>query len=505
MAAPGRGGAVGTGVAVVAGAVALAELLTRIARSGPGPVEAVAEAFIDLTPPWLKDLAIGLFGTSDKLALGVGIALVVLALAAAAGLEERRRGWSGGVAVVLLGAVAALAAVSRPDGGPAAAWPVAVSALVGAAALVALTPRAAADVPAARQEAPGGRAVSRRGLLGGAVALTAAALAAASVSRLLGGTAPVARLALPAPATRAPPAPPDPTVDGLTPFRTPNAEFYRIDTAFVVPRVDPATWRLRVVGLVERETTLTLDELLAAPLTEAWVTLCCVSNPVGGDLAGNARWLGLPVREVLARARPLPGADMVLSRSVDGFTASTPLEVLTDDRNALLAVGMNGTQLPAEHGYPVRLVVPGLYGYVSATKWVTELRVTRFTDETAYWTERGWSARGPVKTSSRIDVPRRREVRAGEVVVAGVAWAQHTGIAAVEVRVDGGRWRPAELATDVHVDAWRQWFYRWTATPGEHVLEVRATDRDGGVQTGERRGTAPDGATGWHRVEVRVA
>ncbi|MPV38790.1 molybdopterin-dependent oxidoreductase, partial [Georgenia subflava] len=345
-------------------------------------------------------------------------------------------------------------------------------------------------------------------LLLGAGAVGGLALVGASVARVVGvRRAPVApALELPDAASTVPPLPAgaDLDIEGLAPFRTPNEEFYRIDTAFVVPRVDPATWTLRVHGMVEQEVTMTLDDLLADDLVEAWVTLCCVSNQVGGDLVGNALWLGLPVREVLDRAGVRPGADMVLSRSVDGFTASTPLEVLTDDRNALLAVGMNGTDLPPEHGYPVRVVVPGLYGYVSATKWVSELQVTRFADETAYWTDRGWSAHGPVKISSRIDVPRGRSVAAGEVVVAGVAWAQHTGIAAVEVRVDDGEWQPCELAEQVHVDTWRQWFFRWDAPAGTHSLEVRATGQDGEIQTGERVGVVPDGATGWHRVDVQV-
>jgi DMSO/TMAO reductase YedYZ molybdopterin-dependent catalytic subunit len=495
------------GVLVTGGAVVLAEVLARFAGTGPGPVEAVAETFIDLTPPWLKELAIDLFATNDKLALGIGIAVVMAALAVVAGLEERRRRYAGALVLAVLGLVAAAATVSRPDGGPAATWPVLAATAAGAMVLVAvLAPPRPVDAERAMRDR---RTLDRRRLLQGAGLVTGAALVGATVSRVTGagGGRAGPPLALPAPAVPAPSPPPgaDLRVTDLAPYRTPNAEFYRIDTAFFVPRVDPATWELRVHGMVEQEVRLTLDQLLAEQLTEAWVTLCCVSNEVGGHLVGNASWLGLPVREVLARARPQPGADMVLSRSVDGFTASTPLEVLTDDRNALLAVGMNGTELPPEHGYPVRLVVPGLYGFVSATKWVAELEVTRFADATAYWTDRGWSPRAPVKISSRIDVPRGgRELAAGEVVVAGVAWAQHTGIAAVDVRVDEGEWRPAELADTVSVDTWRQWVYRWPAEPGDHSLEVRATGLDGVVQTGERAGVVPDGATGWHRVDVQV-
>ena len=260
------------------------------------------------------------------------------------------------------------------------------------------------------------------------------------------------RLTLPAAASPAPaiPAGAEAGVEGIAALVTPNPDFYRIDTALSVPSVNPDQWTLKVTGMVDREVSLSFAELLAKPLVERHITIACVSNGVGGDLIGNARWLGWPVRELLAQARPQPGADMVLSRSADGWTAGTPLEVLTEDRDALLAVGMNAEPLPLEHGFPVRLVVPGLYGYVSATKWVTELKVTRFADDAGYWTPRGWSERGPIKTSSRIDVPRSgRPVSAGTVVIAGVAWAQHTGIGKVEVRIDRGPWRDAELASGI--------------------------------------------------------
>ncbi|MFC7405910.1 molybdopterin-dependent oxidoreductase [Georgenia alba] len=501
-----RASAALAGLGVTGGSVGLAELLTRLAGTGPGPVEAVAEAFIDATPAWLKDLAIALFGTADKVALGVGIVVVMAGLAVAAGLAERARTVRGAVLLAVLAVVAAVATLVRPDGGALATWPVLVSGLAGALALVGLLRPAPLDPARAMADR---KVLDRRRLLLGAGAVGGLAVVGGSVTRFAGGTptAGAAPLDLPVPASPAPRVPPSATLDvpGLTPWRTPNADFYRIDTAFVVPQVDPESWTLRVHGLVEREVVLTLDELLAEDLVEAWITLCCVSNEVGGSLIGNARWLGLPVRTVLERAGVRDDADMVLSRSVDGFSASTPLEVLTDDRDALLAVGMNGTELPPEHGYPVRVVVPGLYGYVSATKWLAELEVTRFADRTAYWTDRGWSPRGPVKISSRIDVPRgARTLTAGEVVVAGVAWAQHTGIAAVDVRIDGGPWQAAELADELSVDTWRQWVYRWDAPAGDHSLEVRATGHDGEVQTEEIQGVVPDGATGLHRVEVVV-
>jgi DMSO/TMAO reductase YedYZ molybdopterin-dependent catalytic subunit len=294
-------------------------------------------------------------------------------------------------------------------------------------------------------------------------------------------------------------------VPGVTPFVVPNDDFYRIDTALVVPQLDTATWSLRVYGEVEQEVTLDWKTLLQQTLEEHMVTLTCVSNEVGGDLVGNATWIGWPVRNLLAMAKPKAGADMVLSKSSDGFTAGTPIEALTDDRNALIAVAMNGQPLPFEHGFPARLVVPGLYGYVSATKWVTELKVTRFSADEGYWTPRGWSARGPIKTASRIDVPRSgASVSAGTVAIAGVAWAQHRGIAKVEVQVDSGPWQEATLAAEPTVDAWRQWVLPWAATTGRHQVRVRATDAQGQTQPQQEAPPAPDGATGWHTVPVTV-
>ncbi|MGO4492751.1 molybdopterin-dependent oxidoreductase, partial [Arthrobacter sp. 2YAF22_2] len=315
------------------------------------------------------------------------------------------------------------------------------------------------------------------------------------------------KLQLPVPASGAAavPAGAELGLAGLSPLVTPNKDFYRIDTALRVPLVDPREWKLKVTGLVDREIELDFDTLLAKPMTERHITIACVSNEVGGDLIGNARWLGWPVRELLAQAGPRPGADMVLSRSVDGWTAGTPLEVLTDTRDALLVVGMNGEPLPLEHGFPVRLIVPGLYGYVSATKWVTELKVTRFADDVAYWTPRGWSERGPIKTSSRIDVPRGgRSVSAGTVAVGGVAWSQHRGIGQVEVRVNRGDWKQADLAPSISTDTWCQWKIALPLGPGQYEVQVRATDLAGVPQVEESAPPAPDGATGYHTVTVDV-
>jgi DMSO/TMAO reductase YedYZ molybdopterin-dependent catalytic subunit len=287
-------------------------------------------------------------------------------------------------------------------------------------------------------------------------------------------------------------------VTGISSFVTPNADFYRIDTAFVVPRMTTDQWQLRVHGLVDREVTLSWSDLLAMPSVEHMVTLTCVSNPVGGDYIGNAVWQGVRLADVLALAGPQAGADCVYSTSVDGFTVTTPLAALTDGRDALLAYGMNGEPLPVEHGYPVRMVVPGLYGFVSATKWVVDLELTRFAEVTAYWTDRGWSAQAPIKTSSRIDVPRAQEsVSKGRVAIAGVAWAQHRGVAGVQVQIDDGPWVDATLSGDVGPDTWRQWVYYWDdGVSGSHTARCRAIDATGAVQIDQVQGVVPDGATG---------
>ncbi|MBH0775862.1 molybdopterin-dependent oxidoreductase [Nocardia bovistercoris] len=294
-------------------------------------------------------------------------------------------------------------------------------------------------------------------------------------------------------------------VPGLTPYLTPSADFYRIDTALIVPQVSIEDWSLRIHGMVDREIVLRWDDLANREAVERLVTLACVSNPIGGELIGNALWRGYRIDQLLAEAGPRPDADMVLSTSKDGWTAGTPLAVLTDGRDALLAIGMNGEPLPVSHGYPARLVVPGLYGYVSATKWVTELEVTRFDRATAYWTRRGWSAYGPIKTGTRIDTPNGRgRVERGKVAVAGVAWAQHRGISAVEVQIDNGPWERARLSADQSVDTWRQWVYDWNATSGQHTVRARAVDGSGAVQTADYSGVLPDGATGYPVISVRV-
>lgn len=532
-----RPGAASDGLAalagVAAGAVTVGVGALAAVGAGPSadPVVAVGAAFVDAAPGWLKDWAVAVFGTADKVALGVGESVVLAALAATAGVLARRRWARGALVVVALGGLAALAATTRADAGLLAPAPALLGAAAGLGTLRLLLRRApaaaAGDAPegtgaagtGSQGEGPQGTAPAgtapapdRRTFLQATAVATTLGVVATVVGRAVatgarGARAVRASLRLPAPArpAPAPPAAVDVGVAGVEPWATPVDAFYRIDTALVVPQVDPARWRLRVHGMVEREVELGWEDLLASDLVEAWVTLACVSNPVGGDLVGNQRWRGLPVRELLARAVPSPDADMVLSRSVDGFTASTPIEALTDDRDALLAVGMDGAPLPPEHGFPVRLVVPGLYGYVSATKWVTELEVTRFDAVDAYWTQRGWSPRGPVKTQSRIEVPRPGDaVPAGDVVVAGTAWAQRRGVTRVQVRVDDGPWQDVKLAAEAGIDTWRQWRWTWRDAPaGEHRLTVRAWDPDG-PQTAVPAGAVPDGATGHDGVGVRV-
>jgi DMSO/TMAO reductase YedYZ molybdopterin-dependent catalytic subunit len=501
------------GVAAVAGlatgllAVGAAELVAAFTGPSSEPLVAVGDAFVDGTPPWLKDFATSTFGTHDKQILLTGAVLVLAALCALSGVLAARGPFPGAYLVLALGAVAGLAAATRPDATILSVLPSAIAAIVGAIVLSGLVDR----LETAR--GPGsGHGPGRRALLRTAGVLAGSGLVALAAGRGLGRATRNAEASretvrLPAPANPEPALPSRVAVGvpGVAPFRVPDEEFYRIDTALVVPRLRAGDWRLRIHGLVDRELTLDFPTLLASPLVERDITLCCVSNEVGGDLIGNATWLGLPIGPLLRRAGPHREADMVLSTSADGFTCSTPLAALTDGRDALLAVGMNGVPLPVEHGFPVRMVVPGLYGYVSATKWVVDLEVTRFDRAVAYWTPRGWAAQAPIKTESRIDVPKDgASVAAGRVAVAGVAWAQHRGIEAVEVRVDGGAWQPADLGAEASIDTWRQWVYRWDAPRGQHTLEVRATDRTGVPQTGVQAPPAPDGATGWHRITVQA-
>ncbi|MGB8020136.1 MAG: molybdopterin-dependent oxidoreductase [Candidatus Nanopelagicales bacterium] len=504
------------GVAATAVAVGTAELLAWFLGPAGSPLTAVGGWVIDWTPAPVKDAAIAAFGTGDKAFLMVVMLVMLALIGCGIGLALRRSLRLANALLGLLGLVGVVAAVTRTPTPSAAITPI-IGTGVGIIALAFLRRKglAAADAPAPATASSGQQrqGMPRRQFVLTALVVTAAGLGAGVLGRVASAAARAASsvretLKLPPPATSEPiPAGAELRVPGAAPFVTPTKDFYRIDTALSVPTIDAASWSLRIHGLVDRELTLSFDDLLRRPLIERVVTLMCVSNEVGGNLVGNAVWTGVPIRDLLAEVGVRPEADMVLSTSQDRFTAGTPLDTLTDPRrDALLAVSMNGEPLPFEHGYPVRMVVPGLYGYVSATKWVVDLEVTRFDRAQGYWTPRGWSARGPIKLSSRIEVPAQGATRPlGEVVVAGTAWAQHTGISAVQVSIDGGPWREADLGEVPSSDTWRQWVYRWTdATAGRHRIQVRAVDTKGRVQDAVQRPTAPDGATGLHERTITI-
>ncbi|MEO5877430.1 MAG: molybdopterin-dependent oxidoreductase, partial [Streptosporangiaceae bacterium] len=416
-----------------------------------------------------------------------------------AGVAGARRLWFGLAGLAAFGLLGTAAALSRPDAGVLDALPSLIGAAAGTAALTVLLSKG-------RDTAPG-----RRGFLLASAGAVGVAGLGGGLGRLLVSRRDVeaARrgVKLPQPASPARPIPAgaDLRVAGLSRFTTSNRDFYRVDTALVLPQVDPDDWMLRVHGMVDRPMELSFEDLLRRPMLERDITLTCVSNEVGGPYVGNARWLGASVRDLLREAGIQSGADQVLSRSADGWTAGSPVETLMDGRDALLAVAMNGEALPVAHGFPARLVVPGLYGYLSATKWVVDLKVTRFADAEGYWVKRGWADHAPIKTLSRIDVPKPlQQLRVGRNVIAGMAWAQTRGISAVEVRIDEGPWRTAELAPVPGTDTWRQWALEWMATAGSHTVEVRATDATGAVQPHKRVPPIPNGATGWHSVVVTV-
>jgi DMSO/TMAO reductase YedYZ molybdopterin-dependent catalytic subunit len=501
------------GVAAAAVALGVTQLLAVPFGPEADARTAVGSAVIDLTPGPVKEWAIQAFGTADKLALTIMVIAVIGGLAALTAQYETRRVPVGSIAILLGGIAGCAAVLSRPGATAVDVVPTVIGTLCGVAALRLLTSGRFTDAPDPEPDAPDrGRRLSlvTLGVLGaGAVTGVAGAVLGRVTSSVSGERD---AFALPKVDVAAPAVPPTVQPQGvnLPPFVTPNADFYRIDTALVVPQLSREQWQLRIHGMVDREVTYRFEDLDRFEVVEKLVTLTCVSNPVGGDLVGNASWIGYRVRDLLEEAGVHPDADMVLSKSIDGFTAGSPAEALTDDRDSLLAIGMNGQPLPTEHGYPARLVVPGLYGYVSATKWVVDLELTRFDRAEAYWTRLGWSAHGPIKTQSRIDVPRSgQDVPQGPVTFGGVAWAQHRGVRAVEVQIDSpdkrGQWQQADLGAGYSNDTWRLWSYQWQATkPGLHTITVRATDNTGAVQTSEIADVVPDGATGWQSVTFTV-
>jgi DMSO/TMAO reductase YedYZ molybdopterin-dependent catalytic subunit len=504
-------------IGLLSGAVALGvgQLVAGVVGGASSPIIAVGSSAIDAAPEWLKSFAIRTFGTNDKAALLTGMGVVLIVAAIVLGIVSVRRPRVGIVGLVVLGTVGAVAAVTRPANGPGAAIPAIVGTVAGIAAFLGLRRAAGLDPPLAARPVPAGAdapTVDRRRFLvaGGVVAAVAATTAFAGQYLVRRSTASASRAAVRLPkAVDAAPLPPpgaDLGLPGLAPFTTPNATFYRVDTALFVPAVDAAGWSLRVHGMVDREIAIDYDQLFARPMIERDITMCCVSNPVGGPYIGNARWLGAPLRALLDEAGVQAGATQIVSRSSDGFTIGTPTSVALDGRDAMLAVGMNGVPLPLEHGFPVRMVIPGLYGYESACKWIVDIELSTFEAFSPYWVQRGWAQQVLIKTESRIDTPKDGSTLAtGAVTVAGIAWAQHRGVSAVEVSIDGGPWTEAALAAEDTVDTWRQWSYRWEATPGSHAVAVRATDGTGAVQTHVEAPPFPSGATGDHTIAVTVA
>jgi len=491
----------------VAGAAGLASghLVAALTTPAASPVLAVGSTVVDHTPTSLKEWAIAHFGTGDKTVLIASVLVVVGLATLAIGPLARRRTAYGVASLVALSAIAAACALTRPTASATDALPSAVTAVVAVGALLLLLRLLHRTAPAAA----GGPGGSRRAVLIalGLLAVSAGVLGEAG-RRVIAYRDRPEDVALPAPRSPVPPLPAglDRTVPGISPFRTPASDFYRVDTRLDVPVVSTDDWTLSVDGAVDHPFTIGFDELLAMPMIERDITLTCVSNSVGGPYVGGARWLGVRLRDLLDRAGVHNGPDQILSTDVDGMTISTPLALATDGRDAMVAVGMNGAPLPREHGFPARLVIPGLYGFISATKWVTRLTLTTYAEHSAYWTDRRWATHAPIKISSRIDTPRAlARLKAGEVVIGGVAWAQESGgVAKVEVQVDGGPWREAHLGPSGGNDYWRQWFWRWPATRGQHTLACRVTDGEGAVQTAVRAMPFPDGASGIQTIDVSV-
>ncbi len=500
---------------VVAAGVALGvgELVCGIAGSDVGLVSAVGSEFIDRFAASLKNLAVQLFGTNDKAALVVGIVVVSLALGAALGKASIRRPWVGVAGFAAFGVVGLWSYLADPLGSAGAGIAAAVLATAaGIGTLFGLLHLLRIGRAHETTGEPGAGGGSRRLFLtaAGSLAVLAAGLAVLGRRFASDGSVEAVRAATDLPdvaGSTLPPAGagPLPDVRGMSSYVTPNADFYRIDTALTVPRVDVAGWTLTIDGLVDRELSFTYDELVARAQTTDTVTLQCVSNEVGGNLVGNATWQGVPLRDLLEEAGVQAGGTQVVGRSVDDFTAGFPTEVALDGRTALVAVAMNGEPLPVIHGFPARLVVAGLYGYVSATKWLSRISLVPWDDEDGYWITRGWAKEAPIKLASRIDVPRSGSaLDPGPQPIAGVAWQPTVGIAGVEVQVDDAPWQAAQLGDAVSGNTWVQWYLPWDATSGKHRIRVRATNRDGEVQTEDRADPVPDGATGWHTRTVQV-
>ncbi|MDX1690204.1 MAG: molybdopterin-dependent oxidoreductase [Acidimicrobiia bacterium] len=501
-------GPVEAGVAGVVGggvALGLTEFIAGVVDGAPSAIAAVGSFVVDRSPPFLKDFAISVFGTADKGALAIGTVVIALVASWFVGRAAASRSWVGPAVFGLFALVGIVAGLGEPlTSAPAVVGSILVSAGAGLAAMQGLllagrapeTPTDAVPTDAARRRFIG------LAVAGGAVAATGGLVG----RRLLQtGSEPPEVAFEPRSELPGPTAEQMFSIDGLEPIVVPNDEFYRIDTALVVPRIDEEAWTVRVTGMVDTPLEFTYADLQARDLVEQYVTIACVSNEVGGDLVGNAKWAGVRLVEILEEAGVQPDATQIVGRSVDGWTAGFPTELAFDGREPLLALFMNDEPLPADHGFPARLIVPGLYGYVSATKWLTEIELTTWEDFDGYWIPRGWAKEGPIKTQSRIDVPRSGQtVPAGETVVAGVAWAPLRGIERVELAVDDGDFQECELTDPLSSKAWVQWKTTVTLDPGVHRLRVRATDGTGDTQVREVSSPRPDGATGWHAIRVEV-
>ncbi len=494
---------------------ALAGILAALAAVGVGhgvaglidpvasPILAVGSTLIDAAPTPAKEFAVRTFGTYDKPILIGSIGAVLLVFAAVLGLIAWRRRLVALVGISLLGVAGLIAAVVR--GGPVDGIPSLVAGVVGVLAMLFLTRPASAtdDAPTAYAAAR-----SRRTLLlgsAGVAALAAAGGAGGFALDRVRQTRIAARraLGLPAPMSPAPALPAGVQVEGVSPFTTPLDKFYRVDISLVTPRIDASSWSLSIDGMVDNPMTLSYDELLAMPLIERDITLTCVSNEVGGPYVSTGRWLGVPFAEIIRRVGVQPGVDQVYSYSSDsGYTCSTPFAAVSDGRDAMVVVGLNGEVLPDPRGFPARMLVPGLFGFVSATKWLERIEFTTYADRTAYWTERDWATDAPVLTQSRIEIPKSlATLPKAKPVIAGVAWAQRRGIAKVEIRIDEGEWQETTLAASGGIDLWRQWSFRYDGPAGLHSAQVRATDLTGAVQPEQRTKVFPRGATGWHQIQ----
>ncbi len=479
-----------------------------MSRPAASPLIAVGSVAVDAAPTPVKEIAVRLLGNWDKPVLISGIGIVLLVAAAGIGLLAWRRPRTALVAIGALGLVGSGAALLRAglaSGGVWSAVPSIVAGAVGVASLALITrasqpPTAAADPTDSPTISDG----SRRRFIATLAGVGVLAAVGAGVGEAVNRTRLAARelIRLPRPRSAAPPVPDGVQVAGVQTFTTPNDAFYRVDISLVTPRVDVGTWKLTIDGGVDRPLELSYDQLLELPMIERDITVACVSNEVGGQYVSSARWLGVPFSEILDRVGVKPGVDQVFSYSSDsGYTCSTPYAAVSDGRDAMIAVGMNGQPLPDAHGFPARMVVPGLFGFVSATKWLERIEFTTYAERTAYWTEREWATDAPVLTQSKIEVPTSLGTLGASKMIGGTAWAQHRGIDKVEIRIDDGDWQDVKLADTAGIDTWRQWSYRYDGPGGRHTAQVRATDGTGKVQPEERTKVFPSGARGWHQIQ----